>query len=63
MKVNAYFKTGYRANYQEVVRTETTEDEVILHIEKHISRYAVNQIEVIEQYAYGEEIHTIEGKE
>lgn len=63
MKVKAYYKKGYRANYQGVTRAETTEDEVILHIEKHISRYAVNQIEIIEQYAYGEEIHTIEGKE
>lgn len=63
MKVNAYFKTGNVVNYQGVVRTETTKDEVILHIKKHISRYAINQIEIIEQYTYGEEIHRIEGKE
>lgn len=63
MKVNAYYKTGYRADYHGVKKAETTNDEVILYIEKHISRYAVNQIEIIEQYAYGEKKHRIEGKE
>lgn len=63
MKVNIYYKTGDIGIQHEVKKTETTDDEIILYIEKHISRYAINQLEVIEQYAYGEEIHTIDGKE
>ena len=63
MKVNVYYNSGAKKEFQQVKEAKTTEDEVILHIEKHINRHAVSQIEIIEQFFYGEEIHTIEGKE
>ena len=63
MKVNVYYNSGAKKEFQQVKETKTTEDEVILHIEKHINRNAVSQIEIIEQFLYEEEIHTIEGKE
>lgn len=63
MKVNVYYKNGNKKEFQQVKKTETTKQEIILHIEKHINRYAIKQLDVIEQYMYGEEIHKIEGKE
>lgn len=63
MKVKIYYKTGEQKEIQQVKKTETTEGEIILHIEKRINRYAIKKLEIIEQYLYGEEIHTIEGKE
>ena len=63
MKVNIYYKSGQKLEIQQVKKTETTDDEIILYIEKRINRYSINQAEVIEQFHYGEEIHTIDGKE
>ena len=63
MKVKIYYKSGEKKEIQQVKKTETTEGEIILHIEKRINRHAIKQLEVIEQYLYGEEIHTIEGKD
>lgn len=63
MKVKIYYKTGEQKEIQQVKKAETTEGEIILHIEKRINRHAIKQLEVIEQYLYGEEIHTIVGKD
>ena len=61
--INIYYKTGDIGIIKDVKKTETTEEEIILQIERHISRKAIKQIEIIEKFKYGEEIHTIKGKE
>ena len=63
MNINVYYKTGDIGIIKDVKKTETTEEDIVLHIEKHISRKAIKQIEIIEKFKYGEEIHTILGKE
>lgn len=63
MYVNVYLKSGEKIRLDQVKETETTDQEIIVKIEKRINRYNITQAEIIEQYAYGEEIHTINGKD
>lgn len=63
IEVNIYYKTGDIGKIKDVKKTETAEEEIILHIERHINRKEIKQIEIIEKFKYGEEIHTIIGKE
>ena len=70
MKILIYYKNEKEEEERDkllridqVKRVETTKEEIIITIEKRISRYAIKQAEIIEQFNYGEEIHTIEGKD
>lgn len=62
MKVKVYYKTGEKVELSQIKKVETTDEEIIINIEKRINRYCINEAEIIEMFAYGEEIHTIKGK-
>lgn len=62
MKVKVYYKTGEKVELSQIKKVETTDEEIIINIEKRINKYCINEAKIIAICTYGEVIHTIKGK-